>query len=1399
MIVQHNIQAMNANRILGMNNTKLAGTLEKLSSGYQVNRSADNAAGLAISEKMRTMIHGITQAEKNCHDAVSLVQTAEGALNEVHSMLQRMNELANQAANGSYSDGVDRASLQLEFTQIQEEIDHVAEHTDFNGMKLFDGTGGTYTLSSGNTATNYVKKEIPTLEELLSDKSGNLQNIIYTETVFDFETTQSGQSANNTSSWSQTYKDTANALQTSIVPQAVQAILNKYSAFNYLTGSSIGIGLELYSDSSTTLASVSVAPEAYQNTQTGEIYATGMTYKLRVNMNSVDLSTEEGRNALESTIAHEMIHAFMDEALTAGMLGITSDAVDSSEQFPMWFIEGMAQTASGPGNWVYHGLGITPDSTTSEIKSALAGDPLTSSGSNTAAQYGTGYLACMYLGYLAAGSDANISSSTAAASDILSGLNSILSDVISGKSLNSVINEISGGKYSTASAFASGFANDTAVQNFVQSMAQQGYFSTDYTPNDSWVSDVVSGGLISGDLLNADPYPNSNLSLNLFALDKNNTAIKNTYPDGVTVLSGGTVSTEGVKPMENMPETPNNKFGDFTVTGGTEGIDFEYDEGTGTLTVLTGTALTIEGTGNATTDKIKIGDGITANVTIKNVNIDVSDTYGACAFEVGDGATVNLTLEGTNTLKSGWDCAGLQVQDGETLVITENSTGSLDATGDTQGAGIGGRNGGSAGNIEINGGTVTATGGDFAAGIGGGNGGGSGGNIEINGGTVTATGGNSGAGIGGGPNGSGGNIEINGGTVTATGGNGGAGIGGGVNSSGGNIVISGGEVTAVGSTNFLGEVGAAIGDGANGSGGTFSTGTNGNADITVSNTDGDTEIADLISDTSGIDVWSAKINGKQYPLPLAGTGNIDLSTLTGDLEIVDGGYKIGNKTYTYSGDYTFTGTTDKNITVSNGGTTNISLDGATLGEFAVKGNSTVNMNVTGENTAEYVHVENGSKLNITGDGTLNTNQGIGNEGTLTNDSTINNDGLLDNEGTLTNGENGTINNDYNITNKGSITNSGDINNASGSTITNNTGGTITNNGDINNESGGTINNTGGTLTNNGNIDNDGTMNNGTTRASGTIKNNGTIDNSGDISNASKGNIENSGDINNENSGSISNSGAVTNKSGGEISNSGDVTNNDSGTIANSGNITNENSGTITNSGEVTNKSGGTVENAGSVTNNDGGTIDNSGTITNSGEITNASGGIIDNNGDIDSTGGTLTNDGEIKSRPDSNIDGTVSGTQPTDAPAKADGEDDEDGDFEDGENVWIMQTGGRSKDTFVMDIGRMNTKILGVHKDDINISTQMNANRAIDVIGEAVNKLSTQRADIGAYQKRLEHKIDNLNVTRENLIAAESKIRDTDMAAYMMQFTKNQILNNTAQAMLAQATSLPQGIMSLVQ
>lgn len=139
MIVQHNMQAANANRMLGIVSTNLSKSTEKLSSGYRINRAADDAAGLAISEKMRSQIRGLAQASTNAEDGISLIQTAEGALNETHSILQRMRELAVQAANGTETDN-DRGNIQDEIEQLQDELDRIAESTEFNTMKLLDGS-----------------------------------------------------------------------------------------------------------------------------------------------------------------------------------------------------------------------------------------------------------------------------------------------------------------------------------------------------------------------------------------------------------------------------------------------------------------------------------------------------------------------------------------------------------------------------------------------------------------------------------------------------------------------------------------------------------------------------------------------------------------------------------------------------------------------------------------------------------------------------------------------------------------------------------------------------------------------------------------------------------------------------------------------------------------------------------------------------------------------------------------------------------------------------------------------------------------------------------------------------------------------------------------------------------
>ena len=141
MVVQHNVTAMNANRMLGVTTSQQSKSAEKLSSGYQINRAADDAAGLSISEKMRKQIRGLDRASTNADDGVSSVQTAEGALTEVHDMLQRMNELAVQAANGTNSES-DRSSIQDEINQLTTEIDRVAETTKFNETYLLKGGQG---------------------------------------------------------------------------------------------------------------------------------------------------------------------------------------------------------------------------------------------------------------------------------------------------------------------------------------------------------------------------------------------------------------------------------------------------------------------------------------------------------------------------------------------------------------------------------------------------------------------------------------------------------------------------------------------------------------------------------------------------------------------------------------------------------------------------------------------------------------------------------------------------------------------------------------------------------------------------------------------------------------------------------------------------------------------------------------------------------------------------------------------------------------------------------------------------------------------------------------------------------------------------------------------------------
>lgn len=157
MVVQHNLRAMNSNRLLGLTTASQTKSTEKLSSGYKINRAADDAAGLAISEKMRRQVRGLTQASANAQDGVSCVQTAEGALNEVHDMLQRMNELAVKASNGT-NQTEDQSYIQSEVSALVSEIDRVASTTTFNEQKLLDGkfSGKEIQVGAENTSSDRI-------------------------------------------------------------------------------------------------------------------------------------------------------------------------------------------------------------------------------------------------------------------------------------------------------------------------------------------------------------------------------------------------------------------------------------------------------------------------------------------------------------------------------------------------------------------------------------------------------------------------------------------------------------------------------------------------------------------------------------------------------------------------------------------------------------------------------------------------------------------------------------------------------------------------------------------------------------------------------------------------------------------------------------------------------------------------------------------------------------------------------------------------------------------------------------------------------------------------------------------------------------------------------------------
>ncbi|MEY8265872.1 flagellin [Lachnospiraceae bacterium 64-25] len=407
--VRNNMPAWNAERQFGFNNRNNVKTMEKLSSGYRINRGADDAAGLSISEKMRRQIRGLTQATANAQDGISLVQSAEGALHEVHEMLHRINELAIKAANGTLSDD-DRELVDDEIQEIKAQIDASAHHTVFNERKLFPDNG--LSPRSGAVMKSYQY-----------ELTCNLQ-----DGTIAVESAQgagaSGRAGVDVTSGSVL----ADKIAKEFVPNAVRQIFDAFPALEQATGTTpikLALNVSFIDGPNNTLA---YAQYSYGGS--------GRPVSMMIKVDAADFNDADAdgtgakAEVLESTIAHELMHTVMQYNLTDGMSG------RGGEKYPTWFVEGTAQLAGGgfTTGWndtlLYYAKLLQSDQDDSQ--DGHIGDYLKRFTMN-GRPYGHGYLGAAYIGYLANGGGA------VTGANIASGMNKVFTDLLAGKSLGDAI------------------------------------------------------------------------------------------------------------------------------------------------------------------------------------------------------------------------------------------------------------------------------------------------------------------------------------------------------------------------------------------------------------------------------------------------------------------------------------------------------------------------------------------------------------------------------------------------------------------------------------------------------------------------------------------------------------------------------------------------------------------------------------------------------------------------------------------------------------------------------------------------------------------------------------------------------------------------------------------------
>ena len=409
-----------------------------MSSGYRINRAADDAAGLTITETMRAQIRGLNKASTNAEDGISLIQVAEGALNEVHSLLQRARELAVQGANDTNT-SEDRVAIQKELDHVRKEVDRIADTTEFNTMGVFSRNGASPQAVRGNSTNGTIVKE--------QFKAQNLPDINISYSFLDSNGTKIPVSASQAVGNDTAYADSDMA---AFVKQAAANAVSKLAAaypqmMSRASSSNVNIGLDFSNidGGGGTLALASLSMSAGSTSTT-------MMYSMKVDTSDYALSsfasmTDEKKADLAAVIAHEMTHLIMYDTTTDGML--------SGGSFPKWFVEGMAQTSSGDNGWVSYQL--SPSSSDEAIKNYMS--------QLDSMPYGAGYLATMYLGQAASGS------STVNSANIKAGLDNILKDLADRKDLDTAIQNNTG--FSGLSDFTQKFkSGDASSLTFVKNL-----------------------------------------------------------------------------------------------------------------------------------------------------------------------------------------------------------------------------------------------------------------------------------------------------------------------------------------------------------------------------------------------------------------------------------------------------------------------------------------------------------------------------------------------------------------------------------------------------------------------------------------------------------------------------------------------------------------------------------------------------------------------------------------------------------------------------------------------------------------------------------------------------------------------------------------------------------------